>query len=199
MQPTTLDAMRALLKTDPSLSPADRSQIVETIRNRWRPKEPAPKPSIEQRVARVLTRTEVGKQAHRPAAKTNFDAAAAMRHLIEKGRGCQDQDLIERREKRDAKRCIQLFASRSSNETVATTKHAKERDRKSQKRGHPSLGRKFRLRQIDKDSTYGPTTCLTSPCPLSPRFLSPPASATEPTVTNTRATNTIFFMSHAPF
>jgi hypothetical protein len=36
------------------------------------------------------------KQVHRTAAKKDFDAAAAMLHLIEKGRGCQSQDLSDR-------------------------------------------------------------------------------------------------------
>jgi hypothetical protein len=82
MQPTTLDAMRALLKTDPSLSPADRSQIVETIRSHGRPKEQAPKPTIEPRVARVLTRTEVGKRFGRSLRFVDKLAAQGVIHRV---------------------------------------------------------------------------------------------------------------------
>ena len=82
MQPTTLDAMRALLKTDPSLSPADRSQIVETIRNHGRPKEQAPRLVVEQRVARVLTRAEVGKRFGRSLRFVDKLAAQGVLHRV---------------------------------------------------------------------------------------------------------------------
>ena len=39
MLPTTVDAVKALLKADPSLMPADRSVIVGAIKNHGRPTE----------------------------------------------------------------------------------------------------------------------------------------------------------------
>jgi hypothetical protein len=61
MLPTTIDAVRALLKSDPSLTPADRARIVGTIRNHGE----RPKPSAPPQVARVLTRAEVAKRFNR--------------------------------------------------------------------------------------------------------------------------------------
>ncbi len=63
MLPTTVDAVKALLKADPSLTPADRSQIVAAIRNHGRPTEP--KPATERQGARILTRAEVAKRFDR--------------------------------------------------------------------------------------------------------------------------------------
>ena len=63
MLPTTVDAVRALLKTDPSLTPSDRSQIVGAIRNHGQPAEP--KPTRERESARILTRAEVAKRFSR--------------------------------------------------------------------------------------------------------------------------------------
>jgi len=60
MLPTTVDAVKALLKADPSLTPADRSKIVGAIRNHGRPSEPKPTP--ERQSARILTRGEVAKR-----------------------------------------------------------------------------------------------------------------------------------------
>ncbi len=63
MLPTTVDAVKALLKADPSLTPADRSQIVAAIRNHGRPTEP--KPATGRQGARILTRAEVAKRFER--------------------------------------------------------------------------------------------------------------------------------------
>ena len=63
MLPTTVDAVRALLKADPSLTPADRSQIVGTIRNHGRPVEA--KPTTERHGPHILTRAEVAKRFDR--------------------------------------------------------------------------------------------------------------------------------------
>jgi len=60
MLPTTVDAVKALLKADPSLTPGDRSKIVGAIRNHGRPAEPKPTP--ERQGARILTRGEVAKR-----------------------------------------------------------------------------------------------------------------------------------------
>lgn len=43
----------------------------------------------------VADNADSGKQAYHPVSKPAFDAAAAMRHLIETGRGCQVQDFNE--------------------------------------------------------------------------------------------------------
>ena len=63
MLPTTVDAVKALLKADPSLTPADRSQIVGIIRNHGRPAEPRPSP--KRQGACILTRAEVAKRFNR--------------------------------------------------------------------------------------------------------------------------------------
>jgi hypothetical protein len=63
MLPTTVDAVRALLKADPSLTPADRSQIVGTIRNHGRPVEA--KPTNKRHGPHILTRAEVAKRFDR--------------------------------------------------------------------------------------------------------------------------------------
>jgi len=63
MLPTTVDAVKALLKADPSLTPADRSKIVGAIRNHGRPAELKPTP--ERQGARILTRGEVALRFNR--------------------------------------------------------------------------------------------------------------------------------------
>jgi hypothetical protein len=63
MLPTTVDAVKALLKADPSLTPNDRAEIVSAIRNYGRPTEV--KPQAEPRRAHILTRSEVAKRFNR--------------------------------------------------------------------------------------------------------------------------------------
>ena len=63
MLPTTVDAVKALLKADPSLTPADRSVIVGAIKNHGRPTETTTKP--ERQGACILTRAEVAKRFDR--------------------------------------------------------------------------------------------------------------------------------------
>ena len=63
MLPTTVDAVRALLKADPSLTPADRSVIVGAIKNHGRPTETTAR--TERQGARILTRAEVAKRFDR--------------------------------------------------------------------------------------------------------------------------------------
>jgi hypothetical protein len=60
MLPTTVDAVKALLKADPSLTPSDRTKIVGAVRNHGQPVEP--KPTLERESARILTRAEVAKR-----------------------------------------------------------------------------------------------------------------------------------------
>ena len=63
MLPTTTDAVRSILKTDPSLTPADRTRILAGIRNHGRgdattaPDTPA--------LSRILKRQEVAERMGR--------------------------------------------------------------------------------------------------------------------------------------
>ena len=63
MLPTTLEAVKAVLKADPALTPADRARIVTTIRNHGKepelPRAPAP---VERR---VLSRADVAQRFNR--------------------------------------------------------------------------------------------------------------------------------------
>lgn len=53
MLPTTLDAVRALLKADPALTPADRVRILACIRNHGKAVEPSrDKPAPEKQILR---------------------------------------------------------------------------------------------------------------------------------------------------
>ena len=49
---TTKDAVRAILKADPSLTPADRSRILAGIRNHGKEKTPKSTPPEERRIIR---------------------------------------------------------------------------------------------------------------------------------------------------
>ena len=59
----TLDAVRAVLKTEPILTPADIAQIVANIRNRGR--EVAPPRAAVVTEKRILTRRDVAQRFHR--------------------------------------------------------------------------------------------------------------------------------------
>jgi len=59
MLPTTGDAVKALLKADPSLTPADRTRIVAAVRNHGKPTD---EPPVERPRARILQRAEVAKR-----------------------------------------------------------------------------------------------------------------------------------------
>lgn len=63
MLPTTVDAVKALLKADPSVTPEDRARIVHVIRNNgaMTPTAP-PKVAVERR---VLARIEVARRFNR--------------------------------------------------------------------------------------------------------------------------------------
>ncbi len=63
MLPTTIDAVKALLKADPSLTPADRCVIVGAIRNHGRSGEATP--ATTRQGVRILTRAEVARRFDR--------------------------------------------------------------------------------------------------------------------------------------
>lgn len=64
MLPTTADAVRAMLKADPSLAPLDRARIMSAVRNHGRgePRETVEAPTRE---SRVLPRAEVARRFNR--------------------------------------------------------------------------------------------------------------------------------------
>jgi hypothetical protein len=59
MLPTTADALKALLKADPSLTPDDRSAILAAVRNHGREPE---KKEPEPKTVCVLQRAEVARR-----------------------------------------------------------------------------------------------------------------------------------------
>ena len=63
MLPTTLEALKALLKADPVLTPADRARIVATIRNHGKEEETTRPAAPTER--RVLSRADVAQRFHR--------------------------------------------------------------------------------------------------------------------------------------
>jgi hypothetical protein len=62
MLPTTFDAMNAVMKADPVLTPADRARIVALIRNYRKEAEPARQAAVERR---VLSRADVAGRFNR--------------------------------------------------------------------------------------------------------------------------------------
>ncbi len=64
MLTTTADAMKALLRADPSLTPADRARIVGAMRNRDREGQPAGGAAAPKE-PRVLPRAEVARRFNR--------------------------------------------------------------------------------------------------------------------------------------
>jgi len=63
MLPTTMEAMKALLKTDPALTPLDRQRIVETLRTHGRQPEMARAPATRDK--RILSRRDVAQRFNR--------------------------------------------------------------------------------------------------------------------------------------
>ncbi len=63
MLPTTLDAVKALLKADPALTPADRTRIVASVRNHGREVEKKQNDGPPEK--RILTRREVARRFNR--------------------------------------------------------------------------------------------------------------------------------------
>ena len=62
MLPTTMDAVKALLKADPALTPADRARIVASIRNLGKDETVRAVAVVEKR---VLPRAEVARRFNR--------------------------------------------------------------------------------------------------------------------------------------
>jgi hypothetical protein len=63
MLTTTLDAVKALLKADPALTPADRMRIVATVRNHG--KEGATPRTVAVAEKRILPRADVARRFNR--------------------------------------------------------------------------------------------------------------------------------------
>lgn len=63
MLTTTLDAVKALLKADPALTPADRARIVASVRNHGRDSDTT-RPGVAPE-KRILPRAEVARRFNR--------------------------------------------------------------------------------------------------------------------------------------
>ena len=63
MLTTTLDAVKALLKADPALTPADRARIVASVRNHGREVETPRTGAVPEK--RILPRSEVARRFNR--------------------------------------------------------------------------------------------------------------------------------------
>ena len=63
MLPTTMEAMKALLKADPAVTPVDRQRIVETLRNHGRHPETPRAPATRDK--RILSRRDVAQRFNR--------------------------------------------------------------------------------------------------------------------------------------
>ncbi len=63
MLPTTLEAMKALLRADPALTPLDRQRIVATIRNHG--KQPETSRTTVAIEKRILNRRDVARRFNR--------------------------------------------------------------------------------------------------------------------------------------
>ena len=77
MLPTTGDAVKALLKTDPSLTPAERTRIMASVRNHGQPVDEA-RP-VEKPKTQILTRKEV---AHRFGRSLRFVDKLAVEGIL---------------------------------------------------------------------------------------------------------------------
>jgi hypothetical protein len=60
---TTLDAVKALLKADPALTPTDRARIVASVRNHGKDSETARTVAVQEK--RILPRAEVARRFNR--------------------------------------------------------------------------------------------------------------------------------------
>jgi hypothetical protein len=63
MLATTLDAVKALLKADPALTPADRARIVASVRNHGKEVVTAQASAVAEK--RILVRSEVARRFNR--------------------------------------------------------------------------------------------------------------------------------------
>ena len=71
---TTLDAMKALLKADPALTPADRARIVASVRNHGRDVETPRAGAVAEK--RILPRAEVARRFNRSLRFVDYLAKA---------------------------------------------------------------------------------------------------------------------------
>ena len=74
MLPTTAEAVRALLKSDPTLTPTDRQRIVNTIREHGRTPE---KEAVSAPPPRILRRAEVASRLAAAEADGTFASSVA--------------------------------------------------------------------------------------------------------------------------
>ena len=63
MQTTSLDAVKAILKADPSLTPTDRARIVASVRNHGKEVETLRTVPVAEK--HILTRAEVARRFNR--------------------------------------------------------------------------------------------------------------------------------------
>ena len=63
MLTTTLDAVRAVLKADPALTPSDRARIVASVRNHGKDGDPPRKGAVAEK--RIIPRAEVARRFNR--------------------------------------------------------------------------------------------------------------------------------------
>ena len=76
MLTTTLDAVKALLKADPSLTPADRAWIVASVRNHGKEAgTPGPAVAVEKR---IILRAEVARRFSRSLRFVDYLAKAGI-------------------------------------------------------------------------------------------------------------------------
>ena len=85
MLTTTQDAVKALLKADPSLTPADRARIVASIRNHGKEGETLRPAAVAEK--RILPRAEVARRFSRSLRFVDHLAKAGiLRRVILPGR-----------------------------------------------------------------------------------------------------------------
>ena len=63
MLPTTIEAVKAMVKADPTVTPVDRQRIVETIRNHGRHPETPRAPATREK--HILSRRDVAQRFNR--------------------------------------------------------------------------------------------------------------------------------------
>ena len=76
MLTTTMDAVKALLKADPALTPADRARIVASVRNHGKGVETLRAGTVVEK--RILPRAEVARRFNRSLRFVDHLAAAGV-------------------------------------------------------------------------------------------------------------------------
>ena len=76
----TMTAMKALLKTDPALTAADRARILAAIRNHGKNVEPLRTASVTEK--RIWTRRDVAQRFHRSARFVDRMAVEGIIHRV---------------------------------------------------------------------------------------------------------------------